>query len=325
MSMYEDIKNFHKQFEYQPVIENVKRLALGKVEGFIIAGMGGSHLSADLIKVWRPDFPLQVWMNYGLPPLPKKELKESLIIASSYSGNTEETISVLVAARKNKLAAAVVSSGGKLIRMAKKYKIPYVEMPKMGIQPRLALGQSLKALFALMGEKKALREVSLLSKTLKPARYEAQGRNLARVLRGDVPIIYASERNRALAYNWKIKFNETGKIPAFYNVLPELNHNEMTGFDVIESTKQVSKNIHFVFLKDNDDHPRIIKRMNILEGLYRDRGFNVEVFMLRGNNAFEKIFSSLVLADWASYFTAKFYGAEPEQVPMVEEFKRLIR
>jgi len=110
-------------------------------------------------------------------------------------------------------------------------------------------------------------------------------------------VIYSSKRNVAVAYNWKIKFNETGKIPAFYNVFPELNHNEMTGLDVREATKELSKNFHFIFLKDETDHPKIQTRMDITKKLYEDRGLAVEILQLQGNDIFHKIFSTLFFCD----------------------------
>jgi glucose/mannose-6-phosphate isomerase len=160
--------------------------------------------------------------------------------------------------------------------------------------------------------------------SLKPDALEPTGKELARNLSGHLPIVYASRRNIALAFTWKIKFNETGKTPAFYNTLPEANHNEMTGFDVKDGTRALSSQIHFLFLKDNADHPRIQKRMEVLEKLYRDRKLPVENIEINGTNRLEKIFRSLILADWVSYHLALKYGVEPEEVPMVEEFKRLI-
>jgi glucose/mannose-6-phosphate isomerase len=140
-----------------------------------------------------------------------------------------------------------------------------------------------------------------------------------------VPIIYASEKNRALAYNWKIKFNETAKIPAFCNVFPELNHNEMTGFDAKTATQFLSDKFYFIFLRDFVDHPGIFKRMALTGELFKKRGFNVEILDFGGENQWLKIFSTLLIADWAAYFTALNYGADPESVPMVEEFKKLMR
>ena len=322
--IYNDIKNFNQQFEYEPKIENKAALKKG-IKKFIVAGMGGSHLAADIIQCWKPECDLVIWSNYGLPALEPKEFKQRLIIASSYSGNTEETIDALKAAHNKKYPVAIIASAGKLIEIGRKQKIPCVALPHRDIhQPRMALGWSMKAILALMNKSAELREVSLLSKQLKPSHYEEPGKKLARKLKNSVPIIYASSRNSAIAKIWKIKLNETGKIPAFYNVLPELNHNEMTGFDVKKATRGLSKNFHFVFIEDSDDNPRIKKRMDVLGSLYKKNGLKVEKIQIKGNSRLRKIFSSLILADWVSYYTAKLYNVEPEKVPMVEEFKKLI-
>jgi glucose/mannose-6-phosphate isomerase len=198
-------------------------------------------------------------------------------------------------------------------------------MPNIGIQPRSALGFHTKALLKIMGKARELSEITQLADLLWPEDFEAQGKELAERIKDKVPVIYASEANQALAYNWKIKFNETGKIPAFYNVFSELNHNEMTGFDVKDSSRHLSQNFMFFLLTDKDDHPQIQKRMKVLKKLYEDRGLQVEVLEMSGKSKFYKIFSSLVLADWIAYYTAKQYNLEPEQVPMVEEFKKLIQ
>lgn len=323
MSMHNAIKNFHTQFDYTPLIENKERLKTH--EKFVVVGMGGSHLAADLIKTWNPYAPVKVFSDYNLPPLSDKELSESLLIANSYSGNTEEVVDFFNQARERKFSLAVISIGGKLIKLAEDAGIPYVQMPDTGIQPRMALGYNLLAILSLMGNENGIREATRLSHELDSSEFESAGAALAERLRGYIPIIYSSTRNAAIAYNWKIKFNETGKIPAFYNVFPELNHNEMIGFDVKDATKKLSDNMFFLILRDSDDNPRILKRMDILEKLYALRKLPVEMLALeKGESGFYKIFSSFVLADWTSYYTAKQYGVEPEQVPMVEEFKKLI-
>jgi hypothetical protein len=98
----------------------------------------------------------------------------------------------------------------------------------------------------------------------------------------------------------------------------------MTGFDAKEKTTPLSRGFRFVFLKDGSDDRRILKRMSVLERLYHDRGFKVEIVLLQGKNEIQKIFNALILADWTAYHTAKLYGVDPEQVPMVEEFKKSI-
>lgn len=323
MAMYEIIKNFNKQFEFKPTVSNVDILSY-PIEKIIVLGMGGSHLSADLLKIWKPSLNLFVHSDYGLPDISNSVLQNSLIIVSSYSGNTEEVIDGYYHAQKKGLTIAVVASGGLLLKEAKKSNIPYVEIPDTGIQPRLALGFSFRALLALLREDAALERTNALV-GLNPLDFEDLGRILARKLFGYVPIVYSSLPNYPIAYNWKIKLNETSKIPAFCNVVPELNHNEMTGFDRGGRTKTLSDKFYFVFLKDIDDNPRVAKRMEVLEKMYRERELSFETINLSGKDIFHKIFSSLFIADWTSFYLAQEYGVDPEQVPMVEEFKTLLQ
>jgi glucose/mannose-6-phosphate isomerase len=320
MQFDESIINFNKQLTYEPFVANAK--ALRRKKNFIVCGMGGSHLAADLIKAWNPDLPVMVWNDYGLPPLSHKRLKESLIIISSYSGNTEEVLDALSLARRRKLAVACIATAGKLLVSAKEHKLPHVHIPNRGLQPRMALGLSVKAMLLLMGEKKALAELATLGKKFRTADYAEHGKALAKKLFRRLPIIYSSERNAALANQWKIKLNETGKIPAFWNVFPELNHNEMTGFDVHHSTWELSKNAHFIFLKDSGDNRRIEKRMAITSKLLAARNFKIEMVPLWGKTRWEKIFYSVALSDWVAYSLARGYNTDPEQVVMVEELKK---
>lgn len=320
--MRDAIENFSKQLIFEPIIQHSDRLVSCK--RFIVAGMGGSHLAGDLLRLWDPALRVVIHSDYGLPAFSDDDKRQTLVIASSYSGNTEETLDAYAEAGKRGYARVAIAVGGKLLGMAKTDGVPYVQMPDTGIQPRSALGFSFKALLKIIGADTALAEIAQLAKILRPGDYEDSGRELAAALKGRVPVVYASRRNESIAYNWKIKFNETGKIPAFYNAFPELNHNEMTGLDVIAATKDLSRNFSFIFLKDAADDPRIIRRMEITERLYRDRGLPVRVQEIQGSTVFEKIFSSLLVADWAAYYTAEGYGAEAEAIPMVEELKKLI-
>lgn len=321
--MSDAIKSFAEQFAYNPVIENGK---VKKYKKYILSGMGGSHLAADLARIYDRSLPIIIRSDYDLPSqLSDKDLKDTLFIASSYSGNTEEVTSALKMALKKNMKAVVIAVGGELIKLAKKHKLPYVQMPNTGIQPRSALGFSLKALFKVLGDERALKDCTLLAKKLKPESLEETGKALAAELKDHVPVIYSSRHNKAIAYNWKIKLNETGKIPAYYNVFPELNHNEMTGFDVAESTKHLSQNFYFIILTDPTDHKKISKRMEILAQLYKERGLKVKMIAMPEKNKLEKTFNSLLLADWTAVHTAALYGLESEQVPMVEEFKKLIK
>ena len=318
--MEQSIKNFPKQFLFNPEIQNAEKLALAR--RFVVLGMGGSSLAAEILKMARPGADIIFHRDYDLPEV---DFKDTLVIASSYSGNTEETISGFERARRGNLPIAVISVGGKLIELARGNNIPFIQLPSDGIQPRMGLGYQIRALFKLMGLDDELLETGRLAGSLDVAAAALAGERLAKKLSGKMPIIYASERNSALARNWKITFNETGKIPSFYNILPELNHNEMTGFDATEASRPLSEKFHFIFLRDSADDGRVQRRMKILEKLYQDRGFGVELIDLEGENIWEKTFGSLLIGVWSAYYLALSYGAEPEQVPMVEEFKARIK
>ncbi|MBI2023626.1 hypothetical protein HYT01_03635 [Candidatus Giovannonibacteria bacterium] len=326
--MEEALLNFSKQFNYEPVIENGETFTASKK--MIVVGMGGSHLAAGLLKACDRSLDILVHRNYGLPDISEENLKSRLVVLSSYSGNTEEVADAFQKALEKKLPVLAVSTGGKILEIAKKNKSPFIKLPDAGIQPRTAVGLSFLAFLKAAGDEDALREIKNLETALNPSRYEAEGKELAQKLKNFVPVVYTSEKNEGLAYIWKISFNETGKVPAFYNVLPELNHNEMTSFDTLND---LSKNFHFIFLKDAKDDPRIQKRMDILEKLFKNRGFGVEVKNLEESSVskssqsgvFFKVFSSVILAGWTALYTAKAYGLEPEEVPMVEEFKKLIK
>ncbi len=322
--MIEDvINNFPAQFAYEPDVYH--REHLPKSHAYIIAGMGGSALAAELMRARDTEREIFIHRGYGLPRASESVLRRAVLIAISYSGNTEETLDAFTKAYAHGMRVAVIASGGKLIELAVEHNIPFIQIPNTGIQPRHASGFILKALMRIIGDEAGLAEMGALVALLHPMRYKQEGKVLAEKLKGKVPVIYASSENSAIAYNWKIKFNEGAKIPAFCNVFSELNHNEMTGFDVIDSTRSLSEKFHFIFLVDEHDHPRIAKRMELTKGLYETRGLPVEIVKIEGETAWHSIFVSLVLADWTAYYCAMQYGTEPEQVPMVEEFKEILQ
>lgn len=312
------IKDFAKQFRFKPEIKNADRYA--PTNWFVVCGMGGSHLAGDILASVEPKVGLLIHRDYGLPTL----TYGGTIIVSSYSGNTEETLDAYAEARRRELPLIAIAVGGTLIEQAQTDGVPYIQLPDTGIQPRSALGFSFMAMLKACGLNELLTEAAALN-GLKPLSYKTAGKDLAKKLKGKVPVIYSSARNYAVGYNWKIKLNETGKLPAFSNVFPELNHNEMTGFDAASpATKRLAKSFSFIFLTDSEDHPRTQKRMATLEQLLTKRELPVTTVALEGSSRLEKIFCSLLTADWLAVTLAKKYHVEAEQVPMIEEFKKLM-
>lgn len=320
--MEEAIIGFPEQFSFHPAVENAGLLRAS--ESFVMCGMGGSHLAAGLIKLFDPTLDLSVHYDYALPQYPQEKLEASLLIASSFSGNTAETIDFAQKAFDQKLNLIIVASGGTLLTFAKSNNIPYIALPAARIQPRNAVGYSLLALAEATGNKMLLNTLWGMGGNLDPLQFKDKGEELARNLEGKIPVIYSSNGNHSIAYNWKIKFNETTKIPAFFNMFPELNHNELAGFDTTEEKKSLMHPFHFIFLRDSGDHPSISKRMDVTKELFQSRGFDVEEIALSGGSPLEKAFNSILLADWTSLALARFYGVDPEKVPLIEEFKILI-
>ncbi|BCX15190.1 MAG: bifunctional phosphoglucose/phosphomannose isomerase [Candidatus Parcubacteria bacterium] len=324
MNLITTLKNFKNHLKYKPVIQNYNNFSYHPK--FLIIGMGGSHLAGDLLKIYNPSLDLFIRQNYNLPPLNLQSLKKYLIIFISYSGNTEEVISACEESIKKQLKnQVVISKGGKLLEIAKKYKIPYIQLPDIDTQPRFATVVMIKALLKVMKQNKALKELEDLANYFNPLDLREKGKIFAQKLFGYIPIIYASENNFALAYNWKIKFNETSKIPAFCNFFPELNHNEMSGFD-FKTSNNCFKKFYFLFLFDDSDDERIKKRMLVLEKILQEKNFVLEKIILKQyQNIFYKIFDNLIFGDWVTYYLAQLYKVDPENVVLIERFKKLIK
>lgn len=298
----------------------------GKFDAVSICGMGGSALPADILSVWLEAYkialPLYIHRNYGLPhQADEKHL--NLIICISYSGNTEETLTAFEAARRRNFKIAVITSGGKLAKLCKKHNVPLALIPS-GFQPRMALGYQFSALMKILANcglvKNGLEDISALEKNLKPKTLENQGKKLAKKLKGGIPLIYSSDRFKSLARIWKIKFNESSKIPAFYNYFPELNHNELVGFTGGQTSLGGLTSI--IMLRDATDHPGIKKRMKLMAEMLKSRKIPVESVDICGKDVLYKVFSSILLSDWTSYYLALEYGTDPTPVKLNDEFKK---
>ncbi|KKP68022.1 MAG: Bifunctional phosphoglucose/phosphomannose isomerase [Candidatus Moranbacteria bacterium GW2011_GWE1_35_17] len=302
-----------------------------KFDSIMISGMGGSALPGNVLRIFinstykgSTEKRLQVFQN-RFYSLPVEAYNNCLNIISSYSGNTEEPIASFQECLDNNLPCIGISNGGKVKEMCLANNIAHIPYPYENFQPRMATGYSVLAMFKLLinsglikFDVKQLEEVSERLKEM-TSELEEQGKDLAKKLVGKTPIIYAGTRFKSIAHIWKIKINENAKTPAFHNYFPELNHNEMVGF-----TNPQAK-FFFVMLLDREDHPQNIKRFTVMKELMEKKGMESEIVETRGDNVFEKVFSTLCLGDWTSYYLALEYGIDPTPVDMVEEFKALIK
>lgn len=303
-----------------------------RITSLAISGMGGSALPANIFRIYLSDLAhrgllkerISIYQNrfYDLP----WEAKQSLNIFASYSGNTEETIESFEEAIREKLPSIGMSSGGRLEELCLENGIPHVKLPIPfeNFQPRLGTGYFFGALYRILVneglapdmEAEILHEADGLRSRM--SAIEEQGKILSEKCQGKTPVIYASPRYKSVAMVWKIKFNENAKTPAFWNFFPELNHNEMVGFSLPQGP------FHVIMLRDPDDHPKNLKRFDVTADLLREKGIFVDILDMEGETVFNKIFSSILLADFASYHLALRYATDPTPVDMVEKLKKLL-
>ena len=296
----------------------------GKVNKILICGMGGSALPGSLLKIYLRDseenIPSSTNRNYKLPYWVDKK---TLVVCISYSGNTEEILSCLRETIDKKIPVACITSGGEMAEICSQRKIPFALVPE-GNQPRMALGFQFSALMKILNNcnlTKGLKDISSLEKKLNPISLEEKGKVLAERIKGEIPVIYASPRHKELARIWKIKFNENSKVPAFFNYIPELNHNEIEGFS---KEKNKDEKLHILIIKDEEENQRILKRIDLTFKILR-RKTKVDIIEIEKGNLFFKIFSNIILSDWVSYWLAIKNQTDPTPVETIEEFKRQLR
>lgn len=321
--MEEQITHFTEQFAWEPEIIHSEYLA-EHPSHFIVCGMGGSHLATRLLLRHDPTLNLSIHSDYGLPREPIGRLHSALIVASSYSGETEETLDSAEKAIDAGLSVAVITTGGALAKFAEKHALPLILIPKQNVEPRMAVGAGMLALAKLMKTPDLEAEIRKVGMGIEVEKGRVEGETLAKRLNHSIPLIYSSTLDMPLAYFWKIAFNETGKIPAFYNVFPEVCHNELSGFDSSESARPLSTNFHILLLNDSDNYPRIDKRMHVMQGLLAGRGIGVTNVELVGSNSIEKALYGILAGVWTALALAKEYQAPDSATPLIADFKRIM-
>ena len=329
-NMEKVILDFPKQF--QAGIKAAEKTTLKSYtfltppENIIICGMGGSALPGDILVALRP-LDVFVHKSYGLPP---QAGNDSFVICVSYSGNTEETLSAFSEALKKKLPLIAITTGGKLEELCKKNSIPLALIPSPYIPPRLALGVQFAALLQILVNHNLLpesliKELLKLGQSLKSKKLEGQGKELAKKIYQKIPIIYASKQFREVGLIWKNSLNETAKILAISNYFPELNHNETVGFWRVNERQISNKELLVIILRDPEDHPRVLKQMEITRDIIKKEGVEVKVIDIQGKSKLEKLFSTVLLGFWTSYELAMDYGVDPTPVKTIEDLKRRLK
>jgi glucose/mannose-6-phosphate isomerase len=298
--------------------------ATGNFDSIVLAGMGGSGHPGDLLNALDlSKVHLHVHRGYDIP---KIHGVKPLFIASSYSGNTEESISAYEAAKKAGWSLMVNTAGGKLADMAKQDNAPLVTIDYPGMQPRHTLFASFTGLATALANSNLAEDISAdlkrVAQTLTAAipTLEEPAKALAKKLKNKVPVFTSGHELAFAAKNFKIQANENAKTPAFWNEFPELNHNEMVGFS--NPTPEYSGKFHVVILRDEQDHPRTNARIAVTKDLYEKWGIEVSTVEIIGQTELEKLFTAVSFGLWTTYYLALEYGIDPVPVAGVEDFKK---
>jgi len=334
VGMYDRIYDFPSQFEDALRLTRATPIPdwdKSKIDKIVLAGLGGSAIGADLVRSYladKLDIPMVICRNYTLPNFVDSS---SLILVSSYSGNTEETLSAFEDASKRGAKIICMTSDGKGEEISSRKKIPCVHLPK-GFQPRAAMGYSFVPVltmlerFGLVEDEETNIDEAREFLAENRSKYRAEvgvGRNeakkLAMKLHRKLPVIYAScDRFDAVSTRWKGQFCENAKMLAFNNVFPEFNHNELVGWKVLSDYRD---DLIVVMLKDREDHPRIKTRMEIVKGIIEEQEVEVIDVKSSGENLLARMFSLIQLGDFTSFYLAVLNNEDPTPVKVIDFLK----
>jgi len=310
-------------------------------DGLVVCGMGGSAIGADLILASLPELrvPAAVVRGYVLPGW---VTSRTLVVAASYSGGTEETLSCLDDALARGCSPVCITSGGRLAELAERYGLLLLRVPG-GQQPRAALGSLAAPLLALLeavglcaDQRPAVEEtVALLRRgndELGPAAPEEDAgsgpqpalpvrslaKSLAKLALGRQVVVYGTGSTVAVARRWKGQVNENAKAPAYWNELPESDHNEIMAW---ASLPQVSAGTLAVFLNDAELDPRLLLCAELTAAVLDEHLVTVEHVWAHGASRLARLFSLVQIGDYASFYLALLYGVDPTPVEAIESFK----
>jgi len=307
------------------------RLDPSRVSSIVVTGLGGSAIGGDLLRSYLAEevrIPIVINRHYSLP---KFVSKDSLVVVSSYSGNTEETIAAHKKAFSIGAQILCITSNGVTEKLAEKYRHSIIKIPK-GFPPRAALGYSFFPVLVylirlgLVKRKEndfretlsVLRRRSLLYQDLDSLSNEAL--ETAILLKGRLPIIYSATENLdSVNLRWRTQLAENAKVLAFGNVLPEMNHNELVGWRVL---RQLMKQMAVVFLRDLGEHSRVRVRLNLTKQIVSRYTPHVTEVKSAGRSRLARMFSLVYLGDWVSYYLALLNGEDPTPVKVIDFLKR---
>lgn len=299
-----------------------------RIKNICFAGMGGSAIGADLIRAYSLDscpMPVHVNRHYDIPQWVGEN---TLFIACSFSGNTEETLSALSQAMERNAQVIGVTSGGQLLVNAQKQDFDYIKIPG-GMPPRAALAYSFVPLFRIFqylgfldeGEEALAETLDLLKQGVRNFQNTSFNRALtiAEDINESLPLIYSDARVfEPVNLRWRGQFEENAKMLAYGNFIPEMNHNEIVGWEQIA---HLTGRLSVLILKDREDNERVLRRMEIVEELVKDQAITVINIESKGESRLSRMFSLIQLGDWVSIYLALLNEVDPTPIAKIDLLK----
>ncbi len=335
-----DAKNYLREIDNLPKqLEEAYQQGLGQalphwqgIQRVVFAGMGGSAIGADLLVAFASrssPVPISVQRNYYLPAWARG--KETLVVASSHSGNTEETLAAFDQARNNDCRILALCAGGKLAEKARQADVPLWTFEHHG-QPRAAVGYSFGLLLALVKRLRLLPDpaIELSTATAAMRKQQAslhavvpvaknQAKRLAGQLMGRWVMVFGSDILEPVARRWKTQINEVAKAWAQFEVLPEADHNALAGLAQPEGSLPSSM---VLFLRAPSCHPRNLQRAELTRQAYMLEGLNTDIIDAFGETPLAHMWTALHFGDYMAYYLAMLYEIDPTPIPALEGFKK---
>ena len=330
--MLDSVERFAEQITIAvDCAEKAPKPDIGRIDNMVISGLGGSAIGGDVVRSYLADsvdFPIIVNRHYTLP---KFVGPNTLFIASSYSGNTEETLSAYKCAVEANAKILAITSGGTLAKLAEENNVPTLKIPG-GLQPRAALGYSFFGLLSWLSrlgiipnqDESISAAASVIKNVIEETRQSVPtssnpAKQLAISMLDRYIYIYASQDYfDVVALRWRGQINENSKVPASSNVVPELCHNEIVGW--VESGRILGRSI-VIYLRDKEDHPRIGLRFDTIKPLLEERGAEIHQIYSQGENRLARIFSLIIMGDIVSVYLALRQEVDPTPVEPIEKLK----
>ena len=292
-----------------------------KITNVFISGLGGSGIGGTIVSelvAMEATVPITVNKGYFIP---KFVNENTLVIISSYSGNTEETLNCLNLALKRKAKIVCVTSGGQIVELAKKKKLDLILIPG-GNPPRACLGYSLTQLFFILSANKIIgkkfkTQLRSAAELLENEQQNiiAEAKVVAEKIQGKTPIVYATTYFEGVAIRFRQQLNENAKILCGHHVIPEMNHNELVGWP------SGSDRVSVIILRDKDEYPRNNARIEINKEIISKYTPHITEIWSKGNSPIEKAIYFIHLVDWVSVLLSEIKGIDAMEVRVIDNLK----